>query len=207
MALIYLFMTIVGAQSRGALEAAENGGVAFAQIAQHYLGRAGLLILAVTVTLACLKTAVGLIASCAETFSALFPKGPGYRVWAVIFSLISLLFANFGLSSIISYSLPVLMLLYPLAITLILLSLCGRLFGYDRTVFVWTTALTLLAALYDFLTALPERVFLLLHGDIVREFVAGFLPFASLGLGWVCPALLGFAIGLAIHLARGRKTA
>ena len=207
MALIYLFMTIVGAQSRGALEAAENGGVAFAQIAQYYLGRAGLLILAVTVTLACLKTAVGLIASCAETFSSLFSKGPGYRVWAVIFSLISLLFANFGLSSIISYSLPVLMLLYPLAITLILLSLCGRLFDYDRTVFVWTTALTLLAALYDFLTALPESVFLLLHGDIVREFVTGFLPFASLGLGWICPALLGFAIGLSIHFTRGKKAA
>ena len=40
---------------------------------RHYLGSAGLFILAATVTLACLKTAVGLITSCAETFSALFP--------------------------------------------------------------------------------------------------------------------------------------
>lgn len=62
-------------------------------------------------TLACLKTSVGLITSCAETFTGLFPKGPTYRVWAVIFSLVSLLFANFGLSSIIGYSVPVLMFL------------------------------------------------------------------------------------------------
>lgn len=75
MAFIYIAVTIAGTQSRGVLEASENGGTALAQIAQHYLGSAGLFILAATVTLACLKTAVGLITSCAETFSTLFPTG------------------------------------------------------------------------------------------------------------------------------------
>lgn len=84
MAFIYIAVTIAGTQSRGVLEASENGGTALAQIAQHYLGSAGLFILAATVTLACLKTAVGLITSCAETFSALFPDGPKYRIWAII---------------------------------------------------------------------------------------------------------------------------
>ena len=80
MALIYIAVTLAGTQSRGVLEASENGGTALAQIAQHYLGKAGLLVLAATVTLACLKTAVGLITSCGETFVALFPKGPSYQV-------------------------------------------------------------------------------------------------------------------------------
>ena len=75
MGVIYLAVTLVGVQSRGLFETSANGGVALAQIAQHYLGGAGLLILAATVTLACLKTAVGLITSCSETFSGLFPKG------------------------------------------------------------------------------------------------------------------------------------
>ena len=79
MALIYVAVAIVGAQSRGALPAAANGGVAFAQIARYYLGNIGLIVLAATVTLACLKTAVGLITGCAETFSALFGKGPSLR--------------------------------------------------------------------------------------------------------------------------------
>ena len=52
MGVIYLLVTVMGTWSRGALEAAPNGGTALAQIAQHYLGHAGLLVLAATVTLA-----------------------------------------------------------------------------------------------------------------------------------------------------------
>ena len=204
MALIYIAVTLAGTQSRGVLEASENGGTALAQIAQHYLGKAGLLVLAATVTLACLKTAVGLITSCAETFTGLFPKGPTYRVWAVIFSLVSLLFANFGLSSIIGYSVPVLMFLYPLAITLIALSLFGKFFAYDRAVFVWTTALTLVGALYDFAAALPAPLLAACRLDGVLAMLRETLPLAKLGLFWVLPALLGLVIGLILHFVRSK---
>lgn len=104
MTLIYVLVTLMGVQSRGALEAAENGAVAFPQIAQLYLGTAGQVILSITVTVACLKTSVGLITSCAETFAGMFQSGPSYRVWAIIFSVVSFLFANFGLSTIIEYA-------------------------------------------------------------------------------------------------------
>ena len=207
MALIYIAVTLAGTQSRGVLEASENGGTALAQIAQHYLGTAGLFILAATVTLACLKTAVGLITSCAETFTALFPKGPKYRTWAVIFSLISLLLANLGLNAIIAYSLPVLMFLYPLSIALIALALLGKFFGHDRTVYCWTMGFTLIAAIYDFVVALPAGVYNAINGDAIKAFGAAYLPFAKLGLGWVCPTLVGAAIGLILHFARGKKAA
>ena len=207
MALIYIAVTVVGVQSRGLFETSENGGIALAQIAQHYLGSVGLLILAATVTLACLKTAVGLITSCAETFTALFPKGPKYRTWAVIFSLISLLLANLGLNAIIAYSLPVLMFLYPLSIALIALALLGKFFGHDRTVYCWTMGFTLIAAIYDFVVALPAGVYNTINGDAIKAFGAAYLPFAKLGLGWVCPTLVGAAIGLILHFTRGKKAA
>lgn len=205
MAFIYIAVTIAGTQSRGVLEASENGGTALAQIAQHYLGSAGLFILAATVTLACLKTAVGLITSCAETFSALFPDGPKYHIWAIIFSLVSLLFANLGLSAIISYSLPVLMFLYPLSIALIALALLGKFFGHDRTVYCWTIGFTLIAAVYDLIIALPESVFNAIHGPAIKAFGQQYLPFADLGLGWICPTLIGTAIGLILHFMRGNR--
>ena len=113
MALIYVLVTVTGAQSRGVFPASENGGEALARIAEHYFGTAGALILAVTVTVACLKTAVGLITSCGRTFVKLFPGGPSYRIWAVVFSVLSFLIANLGLNAIIAYSMPVLMFLYP----------------------------------------------------------------------------------------------
>ena len=186
-------------------ELARDGGTALAQIAQHYLGSAGLFILAATVTLACLKTAVGLITSCAETFSALFPDGPKYRIWAIIFSLVSLLFANLGLSAIISYSLPVLMFLYPLSIALIALALLGKFFGHDRTVYCWTIGFTLIAAVYDLIIALPESVFNAIHGPAIKAFGQQYLPFADLGLGWICPTLIGTAIGLILHFMRENR--
>ena len=205
MGLIYLAVTVVGAQSRSLFDPAENGGVALAQIARHYLGNIGLLLLAATVTLACLKTAVGLITSCSETFAALFPKGPQYRAWAIIFSAVSFLFANLGLSAIIEYSVPVLMFLYPLAIVLILLALLGRLFRHSRAVYGWTLGLTLPAALYDLLVALPESVRSLCHLNTPLEAVGRVLPLSSVGLGWVCPAALGLMVGLAVYLLGRRR--
>ena len=205
MGLIYVAVALVGVQSRGVFETSENGGIAFAQIARHYLGYPGLIILAATVTLACLKTAVGLITSCAETFKTMFPKGPSYRVWAIVFSTVSFLFANFGLSTIIEFSIPVLMFLYPLAITLAVLALFGRFFGHDRAMYVSVTAFTLVAAVYDLLRTLPEGLRTACHLDGFLKAVGGVLPLSGLGLGWVCPALLGAVVGLIVHFVRKPK--
>lgn len=207
MGLIYLAVTLVGAKSRALMAPAENGGVALAQIARHYLGAPGLLVLAVTVTLACLKTTVGLITSCAETFSALFPKGPKYGAWALIFSAASFLFANLGLSAIIGYSLPVLMFLYPLSIVLILLALMSRFFGRDPAVYRWTMGFTLVAAVYDLLFALPDSVKEFLRLDRILDALARILPLSELGLAWILPAFLGLLVGLAFHFLRTRKRA
>ena len=129
----------------------------------------------------------------------MFPSGPSYRVWAIIFSVVSFLFANFGLSTIIEYAVPVLMFLYPLAITLILLALFSRFFGHDRSVYCWVTGFTLVAAVYDLLRTLPPTLRATLHLNGVISAVGSVLPLSSLGLGWVCPAALGLIIGLIIH--------
>ena len=202
MALIYLLVTVVGAQSRGAFPAAANGGEALAQIAEHYFGAAGALILAATVTIACLKTAVGLITSCSETFVELFPKGPGYRVWAVIFCAVSFLIANLGLNAILNYSTPVLMFLYPLSIVLILLTLGGRLFGNHPTVLRWTIGCTAVAALADLLRTLPEGTRAVLHLEGVVTLAETWLPLCKAGFGWLVPALIGLVIGLVLRRAR-----
>ncbi len=208
MGLIYVLVTVVGAQSRGTFEAAANGGEALAQIAEHYFGSAGAVILAVTVTVACLKTAVGLITSCGETFVKIFPGGPSYHIWAVIFCILSFLIANLGLNAIIGWSMPVLMFLYPLAIVLILLTLGGRLFGNDRKVLRWTIGFTAVAAIFDFLRALPEGARDVLHVNGVVDLAARILPLSDSGFGWVCPAAAGLMIGLVTYwMERKKKTA
>lgn len=204
MAVIYFATTLVGVQSRGLFAVSANGGIAMAEISHHYLGTAGFYILAVTVTLACLKTSVGLITSCAETFSSLFKKGPSYRAWVFIFTAFSFLVSNIGLDNIISISLPVLMFLYPFTITLPLLALCGKLFDDDRTVYNSVIAFTTVGCIYDALASLPQSMLSL---PVIREIIALLknLPFSSLGLGWICPSLFGLAVGIIIHIVRKKE--
>ena len=202
MAGIYIAVTVAGAQTRGAYPLNANGGETLLVIANHYFGTAGGVILAGTVTFACLKTAVGLITSCGETFQELFPSRFGYPGWAVLFCIVSFLVAILGLEAIIAYSLPVLMFLYPLAITLILLTLFGGLFGNDRRVYAWATGFTLAAAVFDFIKALPAGARGALHLDGLVALAVRVLPFFSRGRGWLVPAAAGLAVGLALHLLR-----
>jgi len=55
------------------------------------------------------------------------------------------------------------------------------------------------AALFDGLGALPEGTRALLHLDGLTASALELLPLSGQGFGWVCPALLGTAIGLAVH--------
>lgn len=202
MAAIYLMVTMVGAQSRGLFEASSNGGEALAQIAERYFGPTGALILAATVSIACLKTAVGLITSCGETFVKIFPHGPSYRVWAVTFCVVSFLIANLGLNAILDYSTPVLMFLYPLSIVLILLTLCGGFFGNDKTVLKWTIGCTAVASVFDLLRTLPGETQAFFHLEGVVELAQNWLPLCKQGFGWVLPAFVGLVIGLVLRRVR-----
>lgn len=211
MALIYAAVTVVGAQSRGIFEKAANGGEVFALVADHYFGRAGAIILAFIVTFACLKTAVGLVTSCSETFTKLFPKSLPYKAWAVVFSLVSCLLANVGLSAIIEYAVPVLMFLYPLAITLILLGLFGNLFKHRKCVYVFVTVFTFVPALADLCTALnkasgvPEWLKNALKFGTIADIADKCLPLFDFGLGWLVPAFVGLVLGLIFMLVTGDK--
>ena len=202
MAAIYVATILMGAQSRGLFETSENGGIALAQISSHYLGTAGSVILALTITFACLKTSIGLVTSCSETFGRMFPNALPYKAWAIIFTVFSFVVSNFGLSNIIAYSIPVLMFLYPLAITLILLALCGGLFGHDKAVYVSVTAFTFVAAIFDLMKTLPEGLVVGMHLDGVIAFARAVLPWFDLNLGWVVPALVGLVVGLVIKKVR-----
>ena len=204
MALIYMMLAIIGAQSHGQYPVSVDGGAALNLIATHYFKGAGGIVLAVIATLACLKTAVGLVTSCGEMFSQIFPKGPAYRVWAIVFCVVSFLISTMGLSAITAWSLPVLMFLYPLAITLILLALFGKLFHHNRVIYISVTACTLVTALFDLVQSLPYG---LPEKPVLRNIVEGgnLLPFSELGLSWVCPAAVGLVIGVVLHLVCRKK--
>lgn len=202
MAAIYCVLAVVGAQSRNVIGISADGGEALYQIGTHYFGTFGGFLLGLTITFACLKTAIGLITACATTFTELFPRSLSYNAYVIVFSLFAFGISNVGLSSIIALSLPVLMFLYPLTITLVLLCLAGNWFGYDKRVFAAVTIPTASAGILDFLNLLPQGVKSFVHADMLLDVVKEFLPFFSIGMGWVLPALAGLVVGIVLHLIK-----
>ena len=207
MAVIYVVTILMGTQSRGLFETSDNGGIALTQIAGHYFGSVGQIILAVTITFACLKTSIGLVTSCSETFVKMTHGKISYPVWAVLFTLFSFAVSNVGLSAIIEYSIPVLMLIYPPAIALIVLAFIGKHFQHDRAVYIAVMIGTWAAAIFDFMKTLPAAAQSALHLDTLVAFAARYLPLFDKNLGWLLPALIGFVIGLAIHGSKKKKAA
>lgn len=199
MGIIYTLLSYLGTMSLGQFSVSENGGIALAQIANHYLGTTGSILLAWIVILACLKTSIGLVTAFSETFVELFPKLK-YRFFITLASTLACLFANVGLTKIIELSLPVLMFIYPLSMTLILLAITSPLFKDRKFVYQLTTAFTAVAALFDALAASPSSITTIPFVKSMITFAGKYLPLFIIGMGWVVPALIGFLIGLGYSL-------
>ena len=198
LAVVYLLIGYMGATSVAGLGLQENGAAVLSKTAQHYFGMGGNVLLSAIVFLACLSTAVGLIISCSEYFNRLLP-GVSYKTFVVIFTLVSMVFANKGLSGIISISVPVLMLLYPLTVVIILLAFLNNWFGGSRVVYVCTIFATLVVGVLDAWKAAfsfaPETAAL----------INSIFPLYDIGMGWLLPATAGFVLGLVLKTAIGKK--
>ena len=197
MGLIYSLLSLMGASSVTLLGVQENGGLSLALISKHYLGSIGASFLSLIILLACLKTAIGLTTAFGETFHDLFPK-ISYPCFTAIACILPTIIANLGLSKITQYTLPILMFIYPLTITLTLLGLGSYFLGYHPPVYIWVTLMTGLAALIDALNALPDFIRQEAWIENLVSAASQLLPFYQYGLGWILPALVGLLIGAMI---------
>ena len=186
--LVYIFIAELGAASVEKLGILDTGAPVLAGSARLLFGEPGALILAVIVLLACLTTSIGLVTACASYFHAQF-GGLSYKGYAVAFVIVSFAVGTFGLKTIISAAIPVLMFLYPLAIVLIALAFLHRHFGGRRSVYAWTVGLTLISALISGLEAaqIPLGAF--------GSFYGAHVPLHAVGLDWIFFTVAGFLIG------------
>ncbi len=189
--IVYVFIANIGATSVERFGLFETGAPVLSVSANYLFGEFGQIILAIIVLLACLSTSIGLITSCGTYFHKLTPK-ISYKLYVVIFSVAAFGLSMFGLKTIISAAIPVLMLLYPLTIVIILLALLHNVFGGRRCVYVWTVAFTMISAL---MTGLETAG---IAPTALEQLFAQYIPFQSAGMGWVSFAVLGFVVGL-IH--------
>lgn len=163
-----------------------NGGAILSTAANVMFGQTGNLLLGIIVILACFTTAVGLIAALGQFFSKISPLS--YKTVVLMVTVISFVIANQGLETIINYSVPVLVFIYPITIVLILLTFAHRLFNGEKEVYRGAILLTSLTSIYDGLIEFGLSL------PAITPFMEQ-LPFFSLGLGWLVPAIIGALIG------------
>lgn len=145
-------------------------------------GDLGRMILGMIVSLACLTTAVGLIVSASAYFHEILPK-LSYRNYVVIFTLISFLIANQGLKEVIGASLPVLLIMYPIAMSVIILLLINAFIPLPVT-----------ALRISLLCVTVVSILSVMNVDFVQ-----YLPLKEHSMEWVPFAIIGGVIGAILH--------
>jgi branched-chain amino acid:cation transporter, LIVCS family len=207
LAIIYIGIAYLGATSTSAFGLFDTGGPVLGKASFYYFGSFGTAMLSVIIILACLTTSIGLITACGEYFHSLFPKF-SYKKFVLFFSLVSFIIANFGLSNIITFSIPVLMFLYPLAIVLMLLTFLSKLFKDSRIVYAAATVVALLISTVDGLKTLCQLLeiqYFRWMAPIV-SFYEKYLPLYNEGLGWLLPVVITITITSIIVISQKDAT-
>ncbi|MCM3389115.1 branched-chain amino acid transport system II carrier protein [Ureibacillus chungkukjangi] len=192
LAFVYISLEYIGATSVDSIGYLGDGGSIIAQSAKALYGSFGNIILSVVIILACITTAVGLVSANATFFNKLFPK-LSYKTLAVIFTIFSFVISNFGLSKLISITLPVLMFIYPIAIVLMFLVLFDQMFNRAPIVYSLALFATALVSLYDGIKTAGYSIGW-------YENILTLLPLYDQSIGWLVPAIVGLVIGWIIHL-------
>ncbi|MEG6521636.1 branched-chain amino acid transport system II carrier protein [Desulfotomaculum sp. 1211_IL3151] len=189
---IYLGLAYIGATT-GSSFAGDNPGQMLSFLTTTLLGSIGRTVIAIAMTLACLTTAIGLVACCGNFFNRLSNDRISYNRVCIITVLVSLLLANMGLAKILEVSVPLLVTVYPIIIVLVMLALCHNLFNGNRMVYV----ASIIGTSAVVLTGLVEMIATKIGAEVqgITNLMA-MIPWHDQGLGWVMPALLTAALGL-----------
>ena len=183
LALIYGGFAFVGAKMHSVLDTQDKIEL-LVKTTSYLLGGYGNLVLAICVAGACLTTAIGLVATVGEFFSSI--TSFKYEKIVIFTVIISFLLSILGVESIINISIPILVFIYPVMISLILLNLFGK-FVKNDYVYKGVVLFTGIIGLIESLEALGIK-------NYYTKSVLEILPFSDYGLTWLFPGIIGYIL-------------
>ncbi|WP_338999663.1 branched-chain amino acid transport system II carrier protein [Fusobacterium animalis] len=183
LALIYGGFALVGAKMHSVLVTKDKIEL-LVKTTSYLLGGYGNLILAICVAGACLTTAIGLVATVGEFFSSI--TSFKYENIVIFTVIISFLLSILGVESIIRISVPILIFIYPVMISLIILNLFGKYIKNDY-VYKGVVLFTGIIGLIESLESLGIK-------NYYTNSILEILPFSDYGLTWLFPGLIGYIL-------------
>ena len=179
-----------------------DGASLLADAARSTMGWPGHIVFGLIVLTACMTTAVGLIAATSEFFNRLLPS-ISYRAWMILFTLLSFVLASAGLSSVLAIAVPIITFLYPIAITIVFLTIATHPLRL-ATPALWAFRLgTWMAAAWSAATTL-------VHVGVYPEHINSVLmwsPLQANQLGWILPTVVAALIGACVDVALLKRSA
>ena len=193
--LVYIGLAVLGTRTSGEITTdTKDGTELLRNAASSTLGTSGVVIFAAIVILACLTTAVGLLASWAGYAYTAWPSVSFNRQLAAC-AIVSFTLANLGLSAILKIAGPLLNLLYPFAIALVAVTLVDALApGRLRAAYQWCV---ITAGAFGSVSAITAAGW---------EGPSGLLARTGLwndSTGWIPPALIALGIGIVLDIRSG----
>jgi LIVCS family branched-chain amino acid:cation transporter len=156
-------------------------GVLSTEIATGLLGQAGLISFAIIMALSCLSTSAAITSMAGDMFREMSSDRLKYRVIVTACTLVGFTLGLVGLSRIVKYTVPWLVLLYPSVIVLIITALYYKFDNIKRAV----TAGVIVALVFGFGDMLS---FYGMTANPITSFAKS-MPLGSQGLGWILPVL------------------
>ena len=187
LAFVYGGLTFIGAHTVNLVDSGISNTALLVFIANKILGTFGLILIGTAIGLACLTTSIGLLTAGATFFEKVSNGKLSYKFNAIAISLMSYIIACQGVDKIVKLSVPILNVLYPVAITIIVVTLLNKFL---------TNIIAIRLAVY---TSLVCGFLFSFFGDALS-----FMPLAGVGFGWVIPTIIALVIGLFI---KTKKTA
>lgn len=173
---VYIALFYLGGIAQNMMPMKENGSAILADYVRLMFGDAGLFILVVAVTLACLTTAVGLISACAALFHRQLMMITRQQ-WVILTTLSCLLVANMGLDQLILISQPILHTIYPVAIVLVFLTLLKNRFDHPEVAYSIALSLAFVYGLLDGLSVIGVNI------NLVEQL-------NEVSMGWLLPSFI-----------------
>ncbi|MEG2985310.1 MAG: branched-chain amino acid transport system II carrier protein [Peptostreptococcaceae bacterium] len=180
--LAYLGSTVAH-QFKGLNPADINQTALIVNITEQLLGQPGKIVLALIVALACLTTSIGLVSATAQYFTKMSNGKVKYETIVVGVCIFSAVIANFGVSTIIEFSAPILTVIYPATIVLVLMTLFNKQIKNDNA-FKGATYVALIISILTVIDSMGINI------SIIHK-----LPFDNLGFNWILPTIVGGIVG------------
>ena len=182
LSLVYTGLAYIGSKANFFVEGQMTRADILNIIAKTYLGNGVKAVLFIVVACACLSTAVGLTSAFAQNFTKSLPIKLTYKTYVRIGVILGFILSILGVEDIMAISVPILLFIYPIVITLYVLNLL------DRGQF--TKSLYRLEVIGVGLLGLADSLKALGFTDNFYTNLTNHLPLASYDLGFVFVGLL-----------------